>query len=38
MWHRMEPFDTIDRIRLKDAHTIEDVLELVRLHKRARAM
>lgn len=28
MGHRMEPFDTIDQIRLKDAHTIEDVLEL----------
>lgn len=24
----MEPFDTIDRIRLKDRHTIEDVREL----------
>jgi hypothetical protein len=24
----MEPFDTIDRVRLKDAHTIEDVSEL----------
>lgn len=29
----MEPFDTLDRIRLKDAHTIEDVEELHSLTK-----